>query len=1043
MNLRYFIDRPVLSGVISVVIVLMGIIGIFSLPVEQYPDIAPPTINVWASYPGANAETVQKAVIIPLEEAINGVEDMTYMTSTASNTGDASINVYFRQGANADMAAVNVQNRVNAVLSQLPAETTKTGVTTEKQQNAELMTFALYSPDDRYDQTFLNNYVKINVEPRLKRIGGVGKVQLFGTNYSMRIWLKPDKMAQYRLIPADVSDILARQNIEAATGSFGQNYDGASEYTMKYRGRLSTPEEFGGLVLKSLPDGDVLRLRDVADIELGDEYYNYSSEVNGHPAAMVMINQKGGSNAAATISEIHEVLGEMENNLPTGTEFVVLTDTNKFLYASIKSVLRTLLEAILLVVIVVYVFLQDIKSTLIPAISIFVSIIGTFAVISVIGFSINLLTLFALVLAIGTVVDDAIVVVEAVQAKFDEGYRSPVLAADDAMKGVSSAILTSTIIFMAVFIPVAMMGGTSGAFYSQFGITMAVAVGISAINAFTLSPALCALLLRPYTDENGIQKENFAARFRKAFNAVFSRLSSRYVRGVVIFVRHRGIVWGVVAVSVILLALLMALTKTGMIPDEDTGTIMVSMNTKPGTSMAQNRKVMKRLDARLDSIGEIDFSGAVAGFSFDGSGPSQAMYFLSLKDWNERKGTGQSVNDVIDRIYAAAADVPDATVFAMSPPMIAGYGMGNGFELYLQDRSGGDVAEFKKEADRFVEALSGRPEIGEVYSSFATDYPQYWVDIDPTECERVGVAPADVLSTLSGYFTGEYVSDFNRFSKLFHVTMQAPPEYRVNPGSLNNMFVRTSDGSMTPLSRFVRLTKTNGPSDLTRFNLYNAIAISGSPASGYSSGQALNAIAETAATQLSPNYTYEFGGLSREESKSTGNATMIFILCLVLIYLILCALYESVFIPFAVLLAVPCGLMGSFAFAYFFNLENNIYMQTGLIMIIGLLAKTAILLTEYAGKRREEGMPLAKAAYNAAKARLRPILMTVLSMVVGLIPLMLAHGVGANGSRSLATGVIGGMIFGTLALLFLVPSLFIVFQHIQEKMFPKRIKTKK
>lgn len=1040
MNLRYFIDRPVLSGVISVIIVLMGVISIFSLPVEQYPDIAPPTINVWASYPGANAETVQKAVIIPLEEAINGVEDMTYMTSTASNTGDASINVYFRQGANADMAAVNVQNRVNAVLSQLPAETTKTGVTTEKQQNAELMTFALYSPDDRYDQTFLNNYVKINVEPRLKRIGGVGKVQLFGSNYSMRIWLKPDKMAQYRLIPADVSDVLARQNIEAATGSFGQNFDGASEHTMKYRGRLSTPEEFGGLVLKSLPDGEVLRLRDVADIELGDEYYNYSSEVNGHPAAMVMINQKGGSNAAATISEIHKVLGEMENNLPTGTEFVVLTDTNKFLYASIKSVLRTLLEAILLVVIVVYVFLQDIRSTLIPTISIFVSIIGTFAVMSVIGFSINLLTLFALVLAIGTVVDDAIVVVEAVQAKFDEGYRSPVLASDDAMKGVSSAILTSTIIFMAVFIPVAMMGGTSGAFYAQFGITMAVAVGISPINAFTLSPALCALLLRPYTDENGIQKENFAARFRKAFNAVFSRLSSRYVRSVVIFVRHRGIVWGVVAGSVVLLALFMALTKTGMIPDEDTGTIMVSMNTKPGTSMAQNRKVMKRLDARLDSIGEIDFSGAVAGFSFNGSGPSQAMYFLSLKDWDERKGVGQSVNDVIDRIYAGATDVPDATVFAMSPPMIAGYGMGNGFELYLQDRSGGDVTEFKKEADRFVEALSGRPEIGEVYSSFATDYPQYWVDIDPAECERVGVAPADVLSTLSGYFTGEYVSDFNRFSKLFHVTMQALPEYRVNPGSLNNLFVRTSDGSMTPLSRFVKLTKTNGPSDLTRFNLYNAIAISGSPASGYSSGQALNAITETAATQLSPNYTYEFGGLSREESKSTGNATMIFILCLVLIYLILCALYESMFIPFAVLLAVPCGVMGSFAFAYFFNLENNIYMQTGLIMIIGLLAKTAILLTEYAGKRREEGMPLAKAAYCAAKARLRPILMTVLSMVVGLIPLMLAHGVGANGSRSLATGVIGGMIFGTLALLFLVPALFISFQYLQEKVFPKRIK---
>lgn len=1033
MNLRFFIDRPVFSGVISVVIVLMGVISIFSLPVEQYPDIAPPTVNVFCTYPGANAETVQKAVIVPLEEAINGVEDMTYMTSTASNTGDASINIYFKQGANADMAAVNVQNRVNGALSQLPAESTKSGVMTEKQQNAELMTFALYSPDDRFDQTFLNNYMKINVEPRLKRISGVGKAQLFGSNYSMRLWLKPDRMAQYGLIPNDISDVLARQNIEAATGSLGQNSDVANEYTMKYRGRFSTSEEFGELVIKSLPDGDVLRLKEVADIELGDEYYNYSSEVNGHPAAMMMINQKSGSNASSTINEIHGVLDDLSRDLPEGMEFVVLTDTNKFLYASINSVLRTLLEAILLVVIVVYVFLQDIKSTLIPTISIFVSIIGTFAVMSLIGFSINLLTLFALVLAIGTVVDDAIVVVEAVQAKFDEGYRSSVLAADDAMKGVSSAILTSTIIFMAVFIPVAMMGGTSGAFYTQFGITMAVAVGISAVNAFTLSPALCALLLKPYTDENGNAKNNFAAWFRKVFNVVFNRMSQRYVRGVMFIVHRKWLLWGIVAVSLGLLAVLVNSTKTGLIPEEDTGTVMVSMNTKPGTSMAQTGKTMRRINNRLDSIAEIEYSGAVAGFSFNGSGASQAMYFITLKDWDERKGEGQSVNDVIDRIYSETTDIPDATIFAMSPPMIAGYGMGNGFELYLQDKNDGDIASFSKEADKFVEALSQRPEIGEVYSSFAADYPQYWVDIDPAKCERSGVSPSDVLSTLSGYCTGEYVSDFNRFSKLFHVTMQAPAEYRMDTESLNNLYVRTSDGSMSPLSHFVRLTKTNGPSDLTRFNMFNAIAISGSPAPGYSSGQVLKAINETAGNILPASYTYELGGISREESNTTNNATWIFILCMVLVYLILCALYESLFIPFAVLLSVPCGLMGSFLFAWMFDLENNIYMQTGLIMIIGLLAKTAILLTEYAGKRRTEGMSLVQSAYSAAKVRLRPILMTVLSMVFGLIPLMLAHGVGANGSRSLATGVVGGMIVGTLALLFLVPSLFIVFQYIQEK----------
>lgn len=1039
MNLRFFIDRPVFSGVISVVIVLMGAIAIFSLPVEQYPDIAPPTINVWATYPGANAETVQKAVIAPLEEAINGVEDMTYMTSTASNTGEASIMIYFKQGANADMAAVNVQNRVNGVLSQLPAEATKTGVTTEKQQNAELLTFALYSPDDRFDQTFLNNYVKINVEPRLKRISGVGKTQLFGSNYSMRLWLKPDRMAQYGLIPDDISNVLAGQNIEAATGSFGANHQTANEYTMKYRGRLSTAEEFGELVVKSLPGGDVLRLKDVADVELGDEYYNYSSEVNGHPAAMMLINQKAGSNASSTINEIHEVLDDIKGSLPEGAEFVVLTDTNKFLYASIHSVIRTLLEAILLVVIVVYVFLQDIKSTLIPTISIFVSIIGTFAVMSLIGFSINLLTLFALVLAIGTVVDDAIVVVEAVQAKFDEGYRSPVLAADDAMKSVSSAVLTSTIIFMAVFIPVAMMGGTSGSFYAQFGITMAVAVGISAINAFTLSPALCALLLRPYTDEEGNAKNNFAARFRKAFNAVFNRMSSRYVRGVLYVVHRRWLMWSVIGVSIVLLVVLMNVTKTGLIPQEDTGTVLVSMNTKPGSSMAQTQKVMDRINRSLDSIGEIEYNGAVAGFSFNGSGSSQAMYFMTLKDWNERKGDGQSVDDVITKIYANTSDIPDATVFAMSPPMIAGYGMGNGFELYLQDKTGGDINAFKKDADKFVEALSRRPEIGEVYSSFATDYPQYWVDIDAAKCEQSGVSPSDVLSTLSGYYTGGYVSDFNRFSKLYHVTMQAPSEYRINPESLNMMYVRTSDGSMAPLSQFVRLTKTNGPSDLTRFNLFNAIAINGTPAPGFSSGQAIKAIGETAREVLPSSYGYEFGGLSREESKTTNNATLIFVLCFVLVYLILCALYESLFVPFAVLLSVPCGLMGSFLFAWMFDLENNIYMQTGLIMIIGLLAKTAILLTEYAEKRRAEGMSLVKAAYSAAKVRLRPILMTVLAMVFGLVPLMLAHGVGANGSRSLATGVIGGMIVGTLALLFLVPSLFVVFQHIQERVVRKRI----
>ena len=653
---------------------------------------------------------------------------------------------------------------------------------------------------------------------------------------------------------------------------------------------------------------------------------------------------------------------------------------------------------------------------------------------SLIGFSINLLTLFALVLAIGTVVDDAIVVVEAVQAKFDEGYQSPVLAADDAMKGVSSAILTSTLIFMAVFFPVGMMGGTSGAFYTQFGITMAVAVGISAVNAFTLSPALCALLLKPYIDEQGNTKNNFAARFRKAFNAVFDRLSRRYVRGVMFIIHRRWLLWSIIGISFGLLVLLVNVTKTGLIPEEDTGTVMVSMNTKPGTSMAQTSKVMERINSRLDSIGEIEYSGAVAGFSFSGSGPSQAMYFVTLKDWEDRKGEGQSVNDVIGKIYAATSDIPDATVFAMSPPMIAGYGMGNGFRALFAGQGGRKHRRLQGRGRQvcrsLVAATRNRRSLFLLCHGLSAILGGYRC----RQMRTVGcVARRCAFPHCRGYYTGQYVSDFNRFSKLYHVTMQAPAEYRVNAESLHHMYVRATDGGMSPLSRFVRLTKTNGPSDLTRFNLFNAISISGSPAQGYSSGQVLEAIGETAREVLPSNYTYEFGGISREESKTTNNATLIFLLCMVLVYLILCALYESVFIPFAVLLSVPCGLMGSFLFAWLFGLENNIYMQTGLIMIIGLLAKTAILLTEYAGKRRSEGMTLAQAAYSAAKVRLRPILMTVLSMVFGLVPLMMAHGVGANGSRSLATGVIGGMIVGTLALLFLVPSLFIVFQYIQER----------
>lgn len=1041
MNLRYFIDRPVLSTVISVTIVLMGLLAAVALPVEQYPDIAPPTIQVFTNYPGANAETVQKAVIVPLEEAINGVEHMNYLTSSASNNGDAFINVYFRQGSDADMAAVNVQNRVSTALSLLPAEVTRIGVTTTKQQNAELKTFALYSKEDKFDQQFLNNYLKINIEPRIKRIPGVGNVQQFGSNYSMRIWMKPDKMAQYKLIPSDITAVLEGQNIEAATGAFGENHDNTYQYTMKYRGRFSTPEEFGNLVIRSLPGGEVLRLKEVADVELGDEAYNYASGLDGHKAAVAIVYQTAGSNASAVLDEIDATLDEISEDMPNGLEIVTLSDANRFLRASIREVITTLLIAIVLVVLVVYVFLQDLRSTLIPTISIFVSIIGTFAFMSVAGFSINLLTLFALVLAIGTVVDDAIVVVEAVQARFNAGYLSSYEATTDAMKGISSALLTTTLIFMSVFIPVAMMGGTSGVFYTQFGISMAVAVGLSTINAFTISPALCALILKPYMDEHGNEKNNFAARFRRAFNAIFDVMIRKYIRGVVFFIKRRWIMWGTLIAASLLLGLLVRSTKTGLVPQEDTGIVYVSMNTRPGTALERNVKVMGALDEKFARIPGIEHRGFISGYSFSGAGPSMGMFFLTLDPWEERKDYMKSVDAIMWQVYDAAAEVPEASVFALAPPMIPGYGMGSGFELYVQDKRGDDLNEFKKVTDDFVAALSARPEIGEVYSSFKTDYPQYWVDIDAAQCEQAGISPNEILETLAGYYGGGYVSNFNRFSKLYRVMIQAAPESRVTPESLHHIYVRVS-GQMTPLSQFVRLTKTYGPQDLSRFNLYNSIAINGMPAAGYSSGDALNAIRETAAAVLPQNYGYEFGGIAREESKTTNNVAVIFIVCIVLVYLILCGLYESFFIPLAVILSVPCGLMGSFLFAKMLGLENNIYLQTGVIMLIGLLAKTAILLTEYASTRRKEGMTLTQAAVSAAKVRLRPILMTALTMVFGMLPLMFASGVGAVGSRSLASGAVGGMLVGTLALLFLVPALFIVFEYLQEKFFPEKSTTK-
>ena len=1037
MNLRTFIERPVLSAVISITIVVVGIIGLFSLPVEQYPDIAPPTIMVSTTYYGASAETLQKSVIAPLEEAINGVEDMTYMTSSATNSGSVSITVYFKQGTDPDMAAVNVQNRVSRATGQLPAEVTQVGVTTSKRQTSILQMFSLYSPDDSYDENFLSNYISINLKPQILRISGVGDLMIMGGEYSMRVWMKPDVMAQYKLIPSDITGVLAEQNIESATGSFGENSDETYQYTMKYTGRLITPEEFGDIVIRSTDNGEVLKLKDVADIQLGQDSYAYHGGMDGHPGVSCMVFQTAGSNATEVNQNIDKLLEEASKDLPKGVELTQMMSSNDFLFASIHEVVKTLIEAIILVILVVYVFLQDFRSTLIPLVGIVVSLVGTFAFMAIAGFSINLLTLFALVLVIGTVVDDAIIVVEAVQARFDVGYRSSYMASIDAMKGISNAVITSSLVFMAVFIPVSFMGGTSGTFYTQFGLTMAVAVGISAINALTLSPALCALLLKPYINEDGTQKNNFAARFRKAFNSAFDVMVDKYKTIVLFFIKRRWLTWSLLACSVVLLVLLMNNTKTSLVPDEDQGVIFVNVSTAAGSSLTTTDKVMERIEKRLIEIPQLKHVQKVAGYGLlAGQGSSFGMLILKLKPWDERPGDEDNVQSVIGQVYARTADIKDASVFAISPGMIPGYGMGNALELHMQDKMGGDMNEFFTTTQQYLGALNQRPEISMAYSTFDVRYPQWTVEVDAAKCKRAGITPDAVLSTLSGYYGGQYVSNFNRFSKVYRVMIQADPVFRLDETSLDNAFVRMSNGEMAPLSQFVTLTRSYGAESLSRFNMYNSIAVNAMPADGYSTGDAIKAVQETAEQSLPKGYGYDYGGITREENQQSGTTIIIFGICFLMIYLILSALYESFIIPFAVLLSVPCGLMGSFLFAWMFGLENNIYLQTGLIMLIGLLAKTAILLTEYAAERRKAGMGLIASAVSAAKARLRPILMTALTMIFGLFPLIMSSGVGANGNRSLGTGVVGGMTIGTLALLFIVPTLFIAFQWLQERLRP-------
>ena len=1037
MKLDRFINRPVLSTVISIVVVILGILGLVSLPVSQYPDIAPPTIRVTTTYTGANAQTILNSVIAPLEEQINGVEDMMYMSSTATNTGEASIEVYFKQGTDPDMAAVNVQNRVAKAQGFLPAEVTQVGVITQKRQSSMLLGFSFYSSDDKYDNEFLENYMNINIIPEIKRIQGVGDAMVMGTDYSMRIWLKPDVMAQYKLMPSDVSVALAEQNIEAAPGQFGERGNQSFQYVMKYKGRLQTQEEFENIVIRATSDGEILRLKDIATVELGRLTYGFQNNVNGHPGVTAIIFQTAGSNATTIIQDIQEYLKKVEPTLPPGVKVVELLNANDFLFASIHEVLKTLLEAFVLVFLVVYIFLQDFRSTLIPAIAIPVALIGTFFGLYLIGFSVNLLTLCAMVLAIAIVVDDAIVVVEGVHAKLDQGYKSARLASIDAMSELGGAIVSITLVMMSVFIPVSFMTGTSGTFYRQFGLTMAIAIGLSAINALTLSPALCAIFLHPH-DKNGEKKKtSLIERFHIAFNAAYDVTLKKYERGITFFIRRKFLSFAIVIATIVVMIFLMNITPTGLVPNEDTGTIFAVVDMAPGTAQERTEAVMEQVDSLVAANPAVKSRTQVTGYSFlAGQGNSYGTLIIKLKDWKER-GKGEDANTVIGTLYMQAQSlIKDARVLLFAPPMIPGYSVTNGFEFNLQDKTGGDLNTFYEVAQEFLGKLKERPEIATAQTSFNPTFPQYMIDIDAAKCKQAGISPNDILTTLQGYYGGIYASNFNRFGKLYRVMIQADPRYRINPESLQNVKIRNGN-EMAPISQFMTLTKVYGPDNIKRFNMFTSMSVNGSPADGYSSGQAIKAIEEVAAQSLPTGYGFEFSGMTREEQSSSGSTTaMIFALCFVCVYVLLSAQYESYILPLVVLLSVPSGLMGSFIFAQIMGVENNIYMQIALIMLIGLLAKNAILITEFALDRRKTGMSITEAAVSGASARLRPILMTSLAMVIGLLPLMFAHGVGANGNSTLGTGAIGGMFIGMICQIFIVPALFVVFEHIQEKVKP-------
>ncbi|MCC7223795.1 MAG: efflux RND transporter permease subunit [Chitinophagales bacterium] len=1031
---KRFIERPVLSTVISILIVVLGILGLQTLPISQYPEIAPPTISVSASYPGANADVMLKSVIVPLEEQINGVENMSYLTSTASNNGAATITINFKLGTNADLAAVNVQNRVARATPLLPQEVTRAGVTVTKRQSSNVLIFSLYSDNPSYDQTFLQNYANINLVPQLKRVNGVGDVTIFSQmDYSMRIWLHPDVMATHGLVPADISAALQEQNIEAAPGQFGELGKQSFQYTIKYKGKLKNEAEFGDIIIRSDNNSQVLRLKDVAKIEMGALSYSSIAEANGKPSVALAIAQTAGSNAQEVIEGSLKALEEVAKNFPTGIKTQNFINANDFLNASIKKVIVTLIEAFILVFIVVFLFLQDWRSTLIPAISVPVAIIGTFFFLSLFGFTINLLTLFALVLAIGIVVDDAIVVVEAVHAKLDEGYQSSRKATLDAMDEITGAIVSITLIMAAVFVPVSFITGSAGVFYKQFGLTLAIAIILSAINALTLSPVLCVLLLKPH-DETKHSKKGLLSRFHSGFNVAFKSVTNRYKQSISFLIRKWPIAFLVIALFSGLFFMLQKTTPKDFVPNEDLGTIIGDIKLPPSASMERTTEIMRELEKIAREIPEISSFLYVAGRSMmSGAGSNYGMSFTRLKHWDERKNKDQEIKAIIGKLRAKTSNIRDARILFFSPPTLPGFSLTGGFEFQLQDKTGGDILQFSKVSTDFLAALNKRPEIQFASTSFDPNFPQYEITVDIAKAKGAGLSVNNILGTLQGYYGGLYASDFNNFGKQFRVMVQAESQYRANPEGLSKIYVRNAAGTMAPITSFITLKKVYGPPTITRFNLFTSIAINGSPKVGYSSGDAIRAVQEVAAQVLPTGYGYEFSGISKEEISSGSQTGFIFLLVIIFVFFLLAAQYESYILPLAVLLSLPIGLAGAFCFAWLFGVTNNIYVQITLIMLVGLLAKNAILIVEFAVERRRKGMPLRQAAVEGAGARLRPILMTSFALIFGLLPLMFASGAGAIGNRAIGTAAIGGMLIGTVFGVFVIPTLFVVFQAIHEK----------